>query len=31
MYDSRTSPSIWLEDYRLMCRAGGVDNDFFII
>ena len=22
---------IWLEDFRLICRAGGVDDDHFII
>jgi hypothetical protein len=26
-----TNPSIWLEDYRLACRVGGVDNALFII
>jgi hypothetical protein len=30
-YDSKTNPSVWLEDYRLTCRAGGVDDDLFII
>jgi hypothetical protein len=30
-YDDRTNPSIWLEDYRLACRAGGADDDLFII
>jgi hypothetical protein len=30
-YDSKTNPSVWLEDYRLACRAGGVDNEHFII
>jgi hypothetical protein len=30
-YDEKTNPSIWLEDYCLMCRVGGVDNDLFII
>ena len=30
--DSReTNPGLWLEDYRLACQAGGVDNDDFII
>jgi hypothetical protein len=24
-------PSVWLEDYRLACSAGGVDDDLFII
>jgi hypothetical protein len=30
-YDSKINPSIWLEDYRLACWAGGVDDDLFII
>jgi hypothetical protein len=30
-YDSKTNPKVWLEDYRLVCRAGGVNNDLFII
>jgi hypothetical protein len=30
-YDDKTNPSMWLEDYRLACRAGGVDDDLFII
>jgi hypothetical protein len=30
-YNEKTNPSVWLEDYRLACRAGGVDNDLFII
>jgi hypothetical protein len=30
-YDGKTNPSVWLEDYRLTCRAGGVDSDLFII
>jgi hypothetical protein len=30
-YDGKTNPSIWLEDYRLTCRAGGATNDLFII
>jgi hypothetical protein len=29
-YDGKTNPSVWLEDYRLTCRAGGVNDDFFI-
>jgi hypothetical protein len=29
-YDDKTNPSIWLEDYRLACRAGGVNDDLFI-
>jgi hypothetical protein len=30
-YDGKTSPNVWLEDYRLVCRAGGVDDNLFII
>jgi hypothetical protein len=30
-YDGKTNPSIWLEDYCLACKAGGADNDLFII
>jgi hypothetical protein len=30
-YNGETNPSVWLEDYRLACRAGGADDDFFII
>ena len=30
-YDGKTNPSVWLEDYRLACRAGGADDDLFII
>jgi hypothetical protein len=30
-YDDKTNPSFWLEDYRLACRAGRVDDDLFII
>jgi hypothetical protein len=26
-YDSKTNPSVWLEDYHLSCRAGGADSD----
>ena len=25
------TPSIWLKDFRLVYRAGGVDDDYFII
>lgn len=25
------NPSIWLEDYRLACRAGSANDDDFII
>jgi hypothetical protein len=30
-YYSKVNPRIWLEDYRLMCRAGGANDDLFII
>ena len=30
-YTRETNPGIWLEDFRLACRARGVDDDFFII
>jgi hypothetical protein len=30
-YDNKTNPSVWPEDYRLVCRAGGANNDLFII
>jgi hypothetical protein len=30
-YDSKTNPSVWLEDYHLACWAGGADSDLFII
>jgi hypothetical protein len=30
-YDSKTNPSIWLEDYYLTCRVGRADNSHFII
>ena len=30
-YDSETNPSVWLEDYRLACHAGGAQDDLFII
>jgi hypothetical protein len=30
-YDSKTNPNVWLEDYRLACRASGADSDLFII
>jgi hypothetical protein len=28
---AKTNPSIWLEGYHLMCSAGGVNDDLFII
>jgi hypothetical protein len=30
-YDGDTNPSIWLEDYRLACHAGGATDDLFVI
>jgi hypothetical protein len=30
-YDGKTNPSVWLEDYRLMCKSGRANNDLFII
>jgi hypothetical protein len=30
-YDGDTNPSIWLEDYRLACHAGGATDDLFLI
>jgi hypothetical protein len=27
----KTNPSVWLEDYRLSCRAGGVEDNLFSI
>jgi hypothetical protein len=33
-YNGKTNPSVWLEDYRLVCKAigvGVVDDDLFII
>ena len=30
-YTGETNPGIWLEDFWLACRAGGVDDDYFII
>jgi hypothetical protein len=30
-YDGKTNPSVWLEDYCLACRAGGANDDLFII
>jgi hypothetical protein len=29
-YDGKTNPSVWLEDYHLMCRVGRVNDDHFI-
>jgi hypothetical protein len=30
-YDGEVNPSVWLEDYRLTCRAAGPGDDYFII
>jgi hypothetical protein len=30
-YDWDTNPSVWLEDYRLACHAGGATEDLFVI
>jgi hypothetical protein len=30
-FEIKTNPSVWLEDYCLACRAGGADDDLFII
>jgi hypothetical protein len=30
-YDGKTNPNVWLEDYHLVCRAGGADSNLFII
>ena len=30
-YTGETNPGIWFEDFQLACRAGGVDDDHFII
>jgi hypothetical protein len=30
-YDGDTNPSVWLEDYRLTCHAGGATDDLFVI
>jgi hypothetical protein len=30
-YDSKTNPSVWLEDCCLTCRAGRVNDDLFFI
>jgi hypothetical protein len=30
-YSEDTNPAMWLEDFRLACRAGGADDDLFII
>jgi hypothetical protein len=30
-YDGDTNPSVWLEDYRLACHAGGATDNLFVI
>jgi hypothetical protein len=30
-YDGNANPNVWLEDYRLAWKAGGVNDDSFII
>jgi hypothetical protein len=30
-YDGDTNPSVWLEDYRLACHAGGATDDLIVI
>jgi hypothetical protein len=30
-YDDKTNTNVWVEDYRLPCMAGRVDNDLFTI
>ena len=30
-YSGETNPGLWLEDYRLSCRAGGAVSDDFVI
>ncbi|XP_066307852.1 uncharacterized protein [Miscanthus floridulus] len=30
-YTGETNPGIWLKDFQLACRDGGVDDDYFII
>jgi hypothetical protein len=30
-YDDKTNSSVWLEEYRLTCREGGMNEDLFII
>jgi hypothetical protein len=30
-YDSKSIPSIWMEDYCLACRVGGANDDLFVI
>ena len=30
-YTGETNPGLWLDDYCLACRAGGAEEDDFII
>ena len=30
-YTGETNPGVWVEDYRLACRAGGANDDQFVI
>jgi hypothetical protein len=30
-YNGDTIPSVWLEDYRFACHAGGATDDLFFI
>jgi hypothetical protein len=30
-YSGDTNPSVWLEDYRLKCHAGGATDDLFVM
>jgi hypothetical protein len=30
-YNGKTNPSVWLENCRLMCRAGGANDNLLII
>jgi hypothetical protein len=30
-YNDKTNPSVWPKDYRIACKAGGADDDMFII
>jgi hypothetical protein len=30
-YNGETNRAVWLEDFQLTCRAGGTDDDYFII
>jgi hypothetical protein len=30
-YDGDTNPSVWLENYRLACHAGGATDNLFLV